>query len=265
MIRANLTPMFRNKKKSNGTVGKFMAKKAPGIKPKKTVSAVALKVSSIADGISAGEEKKFVDFQLASGFNGTLTVNTVNVLALGTDLYQRVARKVQWTSLQIRAQILPTFGNGNNQLEMAGRCLIIWDRQPTGTAPAAADILRGTSATAVNFTDTLSPLNPDNRDRFIVLRDWNPKLPALGIAGAAAADKNVVATNSDSNVNNGPHLYNIFIDLRGLSTIYNNTGAANLASIASGALYVITYASPVTVGGAAWQLQGSARLRFADS
>lgn len=107
-------------------------------------------------------EKKAVDtvfthnLPLTSSF-GTAAV--LNSMQLGTANGQRIGRKIQLRSVQIRYTVTPPGAGGVSQ----NRFVIVYDKQTNGAAPTAADVF------AINAFD--SPLNLNNAERFVVIMD----------------------------------------------------------------------------------------------
>lgn len=107
-------------------------------------------------------EKKAVDTvfthnnPLTSSF-GTAAV--LNSMQLGTANGQRIGRKIQLRSVQIRYTVTPPGAGGVSQ----NRFVIVYDKQTNGAAPTASDVF------AINAFD--SPLNLNNAERFVVIMD----------------------------------------------------------------------------------------------
>jgi len=100
-------------------------------------------------------------------------VTLLNSIDQGTTSSQRVGRKVQLKSIQMRW----AFGFDNN---FSSRLLVVYDRDCNGVTPTMADIL-GPAA----FPRMTAPMNLANTDRFVVLHDEivNPAFGAGFTAG----------------------------------------------------------------------------------
>ena len=84
----------------------------------------------------------------------------LNGIAPGTGASQRIGKKIILRNLLIRCSI----GSGNtgaNVFRGMVRVLAVYDKQTNATAPTVADILE--------YQQGVSPMNMNNRDRFVVL------------------------------------------------------------------------------------------------
>jgi len=119
-------------------------------------------------------ERKVVDvWSDVTAINSTVIAPILlNSTAAGSDFTDRIGRKIQMKSVQMRANIRldPTSTNINHAC--ATRCIIYYDKQWNGASLGStniADLL----ARADNTTDlpTISPVNLNNRDRYKILMD----------------------------------------------------------------------------------------------
>ena len=103
------------------------------------------------------------------------TVTLINGIATGTDINNRVGRKVIMKSLVFNVNNFPVATTANALQGIMLRHMIVYDSQPNsaGTVPAVTDILE--TAT------TLSPLNLNNRDRFRVIYDKRSQIGSFFI------------------------------------------------------------------------------------
>jgi len=139
------------------TYGKKSTKKPSYFKPQKS-AAMAKKKNITFQPKKLTVEKKSIDSGIAAAVlpAGTWTgLNNANLIRQGTISNQRVGREVQMKSFQLRYEP----GSGTQPQRM----LVVYDKQPTGTAPVITDILTADSFTA--FT------NLDNKERFVTLID----------------------------------------------------------------------------------------------
>lgn len=106
----------------------------------------------------------------SGGEAGTASLELLNGLTQGTDSTTRIGRKVCMRSIQGRWTF--TLQNTAGGVFPAGvvggqvRLLIVYDKQSNGVAPVATDILQGGATTQL-----VSPINLNNRERFVVLID----------------------------------------------------------------------------------------------
>lgn len=200
-------------------------------------------------------ERKFSD---SNGVVGT-TVNTTGLMvllhnpALGSDYNQRIGRKTMPKSIYIRGRIGPIalnitpVTNPTDQGYQQARMIIFADFQPNGATPAITDLL-------VN-ADPASQLNPNNRDRFRVLKEKTWTFDAVQINPG---------NQGFGTINRTVAQLKVFKRLRNFETIFNGTNGGTIADINSGALYVcwIGSAAGATASCAAnW----SYRVRYEDA
>lgn len=170
-------------------------------------------------------ELKYIDLQ---GVNIALTtagtVTLINACAAGTDVINRVGRKICMKSLLWCCNNFPVAAVSNALQGVMIRQMIIYDSQPNsaGTVPAVTDILE--SAT------TLSAMNLNNRDRFKVIYDKRSQIGSFNIGAGPA-----LIAGSPQNV--------FWKKYRKLNhdVIFSGTGAT-IGNISTGALYLLAIA-----------------------
>lgn len=117
---------------------------------------------------SITKEKKFFDTVVAGQTISSAAgnFNPFFLPALGTEYNQRIGRKCVAKSMYIRGRIqiattapIITAAVGTQQ----NRFIVFMDMQPNGVVPALTDLL--------TTADPSSQLNPNNRDRFRVIKD----------------------------------------------------------------------------------------------
>jgi len=157
-------------------------------------------------------------------------------------------------NLQVRGLIQPTATGVDTML----RLLVVYDRQPTPAAglPVISDILQVRDQTGTATTAGTSGINLDNRDRFLILRDYQVFGPSQTYtAGVLTNGPQYPGTDAQ-------HDLNIFIKLKGLGTHYKSTSnPCTIADIATGALYACFVAVNAD---SAWNASLSFRLRYDD-
>jgi len=113
-------------------------------------------------------EKKVFD-RTMNGFGADNLTGTAALLCnpvLGSDMNQRIGRKIIMKSIYIRGCIkrTPSINMVNAIVgPYLGRMILVYDQQPNGAAIAASDVL--------DNVDSWSHLKLDNRDRFKILYD----------------------------------------------------------------------------------------------
>lgn len=202
-------------------------------------------------------ELKTVDVSgLVKVLSTTATFTILNPVQEGTGFYNRIGRKIQMKSLRIKAQIGIT-GNESNLFEYL-RVMIVYDRQPTGAAPAIADLLQNVDQAGAATTDSKSSLNLNNSDRWLVLMD-NP----IEVPYADKDASNWLAQGVFDYVKNEVNI-DRFINLRSLEAHFKSTSnPITEADITTGTLYLVTYGSTAAAS-APYQLLASTRMRYYD-
>lgn len=108
-------------------------------------------------------EKKAVDTAFTHSNPLTASFGTaavLNPLSLGTAANgQRVGRKIQMRSVQIRYIVTPPGAGGVSQ----NRFVLVYDKQTNGATPIATDVF--------TINSFHSPLNLNNAERFVVIFD----------------------------------------------------------------------------------------------
>lgn len=94
------------------------------------------------------------------------STNLMNFCVLGTDLYNRVGRKIYMKSLHIKG------GLKNSAASAKGgglRAILVYDSQPNAALPLLTTLLK--DATGPAATTWNSEINLDQRERFKVLKE----------------------------------------------------------------------------------------------
>lgn len=189
----------------------------------------------------------------------TATTLLLNAIQNGSGSTQRIGSKINLAGVQLKLAVEPI--NNSVKINERWRFLIVYDKQPAGS-PVLADItgtrlFDASSGTLNDFT--MQPLNPDNRDRFIVLYDKvvSPRYVTWS-AGPAPPGSNLVGDNQYMFINK-------FVKIPSLPTIYGANGSPTpqVSDIKTGSLYLITYGNQVA-GNASQQMTGYIRTYFHD-
>jgi len=155
-------------------------------------------------------------------------------------------------SLHLRGYIR----NMSTCIDDVGRILVVYDRQPNQAFPNMADLIQSRDQTGATANTGVSPINLDQRDRFIMLRDYQVYLPAVtNTAG-------VLTNGLGYQANGNPHEFSMFIKLKGLLTHYkSSSNPTTIGDISSGGLYVLCLCFN---DDNKWRCQFTGRLRFDD-
>lgn len=153
-------------------------------------------------------EAKYFDYATTGGITGgTPGVFYISGIQTGTDVTDRIGRKIQWKNLRVRFSVYQSTTASIATVRM----LVVCDRNNTGSLPNATDIIANSSSseTASNFA---------NRDRFQVLID--EYLPNVG------------------NQNDHCGIVDRFVKIRGPTTQFVSTGSS-VASAGAGAIFLL--------------------------
>lgn len=208
----------------------------------------------------SGEKKTCDRFLTNFQVNNAGAFYLLNGIQEGASFYNRVGRRIQMQSVRLLANYDVTgtgtgAGTGNNEYH---RIMIIYDRQPNGNFPVAADILLTYNDAGATQTTCWSGLNMNNSERFQVLADIRNYMPD----NASTGTENYTAAIFDykkSEVN-----IDRYIRLNGAETHYkSSTNPAAIGDIASGALYLFVLGNQDT-SVAQYNLYFATRMRYTD-
>lgn len=189
----------------------------------------------------------------------------LNGIQEGTAKYNRIGDRIRMKSIQLFAKWVARSTTPTTVTKNYGRIAIIYDRRPginaaTNNYPALQDIFRvydqqGASGAA----NAWQPPNPNNSDRFLIIRDckWY-------FSNNDPANTNWVANFMMNNTFIEGSECNLYRKLNGLETQFlSNADPMQVSNIGSGALYLLIWGNgPDTE--AAGSLEWSWRLRYYD-
>lgn len=234
--------------------------RAPYKKPRTTANAVVmvpqkqLVLRRPASLTSHSREIKAIDVNVTASMAipGSITFNLLNGVQAGAAFYNRVGSRIEMKSVHIRGYIR----NMTTCIDDVARFLVVYDRQPNGAFPNITDIIQSRDQQGATANTGVSPINLDQRDRFVILRDYQVYLPSVtNTAG--------VLTNGPAHQCNGnPLEFSMFIKLKGLVTHYkSSSNPTTVADINTGGLYALCLCFN---DDSKWRCQFSSRLRFDD-
>lgn len=190
-----------------------------------------------------GAELKAFDTNMAAiPFNGQYTI--LNVPKFGTDMFNRIGRKMYMKSILIDGQIISTVALATNELV---RLIVIYDSQANAAFPS--NVLQDANPAAAS--NVYSQINLDYRERLTILRDIHLLTPTNAVAGE-------LQTNTLADIKTSLRVHE-YVPLRGRETIFNVTNGGTIADITSGALWIYTSGSSGD-----WAFTGTIRLRYYD-
>jgi len=209
-----------------------------------------------------GTEKKVLftgvadPVNISMALNSTGAVSCLNLIQVGSSMFNRIGRKIEMKSVRLSGQITTLAVTRATSTPDHARIMIIYDRQTNGAFPTVSDILQDTDQAGTNFTEAYSSLNMNNRERFVTIADCRITLPQVtNTAG--------VLTNVFPNANI-PIRVDEFRKLRGLTTHFKaDSNPAVIGDISTGALYIISLA--MTASGAEnFGFYWNVRLKYED-
>lgn len=180
----------------------------------------------------------------------------------GSSFYNRIARRTRGVALRIRGNIWPSLTNAATPTQYC-RIIIVYDRQPNGALPSLQAVLGDYPNGGTINTSIMSGINPDNRDRFMVLRDRQFMLPAVGANGVAPTTTSPqfltdIGGNKESRLQ-----FDEYIKLNGLETQYKASTGGGIGDISTGSYLIIAMASS-SLASSPWVLSYQCRYSFYD-
>lgn len=203
-------------------------------------------------------EKKFVDLNDTSyTLNTTPLFTCLNLVRVGSGEVNRIGRKIQMKYLYITGDVETIRTQADDDM---CRIMVVYDRQSNGATPAIADIVRSVYQDGTTTSSSaMDHLNLDNASRFLVLMDKRIYLPSMTWTAG------VVTNGGSLNTGGSNFIIKKFIKLRNLETQFKaDSNPAVIGDIATGALWLITWAANKAAGAEGYELDLGIRLRFCD-
>lgn len=194
---------------------------------------------------------------VALAMNTTGTIQALNLIQVGSSMFNRIGRKIEMRSLRLVCNINTLNVTRATISPQIGRIMVIYDRQTNGANPTLTDFLQDTDQAGGNSASTLSGLNMNNRERFVTIIDKKTSLPQ----GTATAG---VLTNVFPNGEPIPETIDEFRRLRGLTTHYKaDSNPAVIGDIATGGLFILAF-SDYGPGAEIFSFDYNVRLKYVD-
>lgn len=187
-------------------------------------------------------------FSSGSGAAATLLNDTV----VGADYFNRIGRKCQGKSLRLKGFIINPLAGVLTEDYI--RFAIVYDKAANSGLATWADVFSDQSLFAASTSTALSGVNMNNRDRFVILREWSKATPACNAIGAAAPGP---AFNTYVQPTSEEFCINMFIPLKGMETSHSGSGNG---TIQTGALLLLQQ----SVNNQNWRSNLQFRYRFTD-
>lgn len=179
--------------------------------------------------------------------------NLLNGFREGTGDFERLGKRIELRSVSIKGRIDRSKFRTASAGGASWRLALVYDRSPNGQLVNYTDIFRG-----YQFDGTPTPANcaklagvdPDKNSRFIVLREQIGTIPA-----------NASATTVHEYQDSWDGTIDWYVKLKKLQTQFTSATGGTVASIGTGALYLILMSDATTsLGG----FHGVARVRAFD-
>lgn len=185
--------------------------------------------------------------------NGDFVV--LNLIQQGTGSWNRVGRKTHLKSVRVRGIFSLTLtAAALAEASSVLRMVLVWDKQPSGAAIPAWDVIFGnTDQTGAETSTMLANPRFDNMDRFRVLLDRQYHPNSLNI------------TNATTTGGVRQMCIDEFLKLPRLESVYSGqSNPMTIADVSSGALYIAFRQSNSTYGG--WSVVDPtwSRVRYFD-
>jgi len=194
----------------------------------------------------------------ALALNSTGTIVALNLIQVGSSMFNRIGRRVEMVSVRFNCLLNPLNVTRAAPMDY-GRVIIVYDRQTNGAYPALADILQDTDQAGTNTRTQFSGLNMNNRDRFVTIMDIRMHLPFGQDTGGLLTNMFPSDTYAFKALNDE------YRKLNKLTTHYKaDSSPAVIGDISTGGLYLVSLAgSPA--GSEIWEMYDwNVRLKYID-
>ena len=223
--------------------------KAPPMKRQRTGSFKKASIQTKLLKPQSHSEVKCIDrAHQTSTLSTTAVFTLLNPIVPGDDIYQRTGRTLNMKSLRVQGYL----NNTATTVQSFARVMVVYDKQSNAANPVIGDIIQDMNGTPA--TDVYSHPNLNNRERFVIIKDCRFSNPS--VTNAAGVLTNLGTVNTAQSI-----VIDWFLPLRGAETTYNATGGATIASIVTGALFLITFSSDPNPN---WSFDFTPRLRFVN-
>lgn len=187
--------------------------------------------------------KPQIAVKIMPGLVGTRTFGTaaamsgdlLNPMIQGTANGERIGRRVNLKRLDVRTCITHVTAGGSAN-DVKAMIAVVYDRYPKGATFAYTDAFSDVFGAATQ--NPLTPLNPNNDARFLVLYRRNIQLPHFTASGTNATGQTYLDPVASS-----CHI-EFSLDLQMLATVYNKGAGCTgiISEINTGALWFIRVA-----------------------
>lgn len=194
---------------------------------------------------------------------GNADIFCVTLVAEGTADYQRVGRYIYPKAIQLAGVIgFVTEPDSSNQNwpETVRMCLV-WDKSPDGVIPSFETMFQQIDAAGSTAgSDIFDKINPREKSRFKILRNWTV---SAAPPGNSLADQGGILQKTTTRQHIAFDTY-VPLTKKGLE-IQFNASTASIASVVSGAAYIVWRATNLGGGLVNYANVHSAHARFTYS
>ena len=210
-------------------------------------------------GETKGMDTDISVLSIVSTTNTNANIGVLNLVQQGAGAWNRVGRKIHAKSVRIKGVVnfssAPTLATGILS-QCAFRMILVWDKQPSGSAIPSFDTIFGITAQdgTESCPDITCPLRYDNMDRFRILKDWFISPPSIPLAATGTAPNTFHPVNFDE-----------YTKLPMLESVYSGQSQPmTIADVSTGALYLIMRQTSNSGTASQVTFDGIARLRYRD-
>lgn len=180
-------------------------------------------------------------------------LHLVNGLIPGSNFWGRVGSRISMKSVYLKITL-------NQNVNWTGtssfnRIVMFYDKQAQGAAPTMSDIYAYIDNAGSLTTSAFAPVNPVNRDRFVIIMDR--MIQEYGRPASEAAQGPQWAQGKNSMIKK-------YIRLKNLETLYNSGATGTISDIMSGSLYIAFFTTAVATTDNPFSFYCSTRLRWTD-
>lgn len=207
-----------------------------------------------------------VSWTTIAGNTGTFI--PLNMPIEGPSACNRIGRRINMKSIMLRIMFGWVGTPQATTVQEFYRIALVYDAQANGTAPAVSDVFASNLVAGSVANSPWSPVNLNNRDRFLVLKEFFYARPQNGATGTVAA-----AATEDAETKPLPGMLRWYVNLKGMETTFKSTTGTQgaIGDISTGALYLVYIGMAISSSGASVAtttmtlgLQIQSRLRFYD-
>lgn len=213
---------------------------------------------------------KYIDTEISQDFyrdlatSGSQVALTLNPIAQGTSIYNRLGQNVVLRRIEWRLYIVPK--SLVRTLAELSMVLIYYDKSPNGALALPIQLMASPTNTGTPALLEYFEKNPEYAERFTFLWRKNFALPQMYVDAAGQTSDTAAATSNYSvkDCYKSSIVQSGYKDLHGKMAQYkDNTGAFALTDLKTGALNILTYGNQ-TSAAASWTLKGTIRVTFTD-